>query len=58
MRTNRHHLLLTDAELDMLIAAAEITRPTAAGCNLSRAIREAAIAAARRTLTSDDGQEE
>lgn len=51
-RTNRLEIKLSDDELHLLGVAAAISHPTAKGANIARAIREAAVEAARRVLAS------
>jgi hypothetical protein len=52
-RPNKFNLRLSDSELATLAAAAEITHPTSKGGNTARAIREAALSAARAVLAID-----
>jgi len=52
-RPNKFNLRLSDSELAILAAAAEITHPTSKGGNTARAIREAALSAARAVLAID-----
>ena len=49
-RTNRTEVTFSVAEMALITAAARVTHPTTKGANIARAIREAAISAARPVL--------